>query len=96
MFMFDKLKRYLVAPIRFMAQGASFITALIDVIIFIVIAIVIDVYVVGNQSLLNTSSASPGYAITSVVVPIVQVVVLIGCILMAILLLKTITQHSSK
>jgi hypothetical protein len=99
MFMFDKLKRYLIrylaAPIRFM-DNADFLTALIDVVIFVVVAVVIDVYVIGSQALFNTSSASPGYAITSVVVPILQTVILIGCIVTAILVLRAITKSQSK
>ena len=85
--MFDKVKRYLMAPVRFMASSSVMVNSIISVVVFVVVAVVLDVYVIGNQSLFNTTVGSGGYSITSVVVPLLQVAILIGCILAAVFLI---------
>ena len=96
MFIFDKVKRFLMAPIRFAMSAQALITAVLDVVVFIVIAVVVNVYVIGNQTLFNTTVGAPGYAITSVVVPLLQVFILIGCILAAIFLLPKMAKSRGK
>jgi hypothetical protein len=68
---------------------------LIDAVIMIVIAIFVDIYVIGSQYLFNTTVGAPGYAITSVVVPLLQGIIIIGCILVAVLVLPKIVDSAS-
>lgn len=62
--------------------------------ILIFVAVIFDVYILGNQTLFNTTVGAPGYAITSVVVPIFQVVILVVCILVAVLLLPKVIRKA--
>ena len=77
--MFEKLRN--LAP-RFFASS-NVMNAIMEAITTIVIVILIDVYILGNDAIINSSTT-----IGAVVVPILQAVLLIVAILIAIGLLR--------
>lgn len=80
---------------QFLMDSGQMLDELIGAGILVFVAIIFDVYILGNQSLFNTTAGAPGYEITSVVVPIFQVVILVACILVAVLILPKIVKKTS-
>ena len=92
--MFGKLKRMFSAVPRFLLEAAGVTKATIEAVVLVVVVVILDVYVIGNQSLINTTVGAPGYSITSVVVPILQAALLIIAIFGAIGLIYYAAKHS--
>ena len=75
-------------------DSGAMLEELIGAGILVFVAVIFDIDILGNQSLFNTSATAPGYAITSVVVPIFQVVILVVCILAAVYILPKMVKKS--
>jgi hypothetical protein len=94
-----KLKLYvllahLLAPV-FGMDSAEMLEELLGAGVLVFVAVIFDVYILGNQSLFNTTAGAPGYEITSVVIPIFQVVILVVCILSAVFILPKMVKKSA-
>lgn len=91
---------------RAFMNGSKVADEIIGVVVLLFIAIVLDVYVIGNQFLFNTTApaawevaadvGNKGYAITSVAVPILEVVILVVSVLTSVLILPKVLKGSTK
>ncbi len=104
MLVFNKLKRFLMTPVRFFMNISSIINAIVEVIVLEILIGVFYVYIVGNVTLFNTTATGSGssaaanstYSFFTAVTPLIQVGLLIGGILGAIVIIYFTATHMFK
>jgi hypothetical protein len=70
---------------------------LFDAVITVIILVFVDVYVLGNQTLFNTTAGAPGASIITPALAIFNAVIIIVALLIAVFVIpKAVTSAGSK
>ena len=84
--MFNRLKK----AVKFFADVGAMTEAIMEAVVLIVVVVLLNQYVIGSQSILNTTAST----IAATVVPILQAALLIAAILGAIGIIYFAAKHS--